>query len=59
METLLSDPELTRRVGLRGDAVRTLWRSFGEGRAGLYWSRIWATYVLLSWCQTHDVSLAA
>jgi asparagine synthase (glutamine-hydrolysing) len=59
METLLSDPELTRRVGLRGDAVRTLWRSFGEGRAGLYWSRIWATYVLLSWCQTHDVFLAA
>ena len=28
------------------------------GRPGLYWSRIWALYVLLSWCQTHDVALA-
>ena len=46
-------------VGLRGEAVHTLWRSFVDGRPGLYWSRVWAIYVLLSWCQTHDVSLPA
>jgi asparagine synthase (glutamine-hydrolysing) len=50
---------LAARVGLRAEAVRTLWRSFRAGRPGLYWSRVWALYVLLSWCRTHDVALAA
>jgi asparagine synthase (glutamine-hydrolysing) len=59
MQALFADASLARRVGLRGEAVGTLWRSFTDGRPGLYWSRIWAIYVLLSWCQTHDVSLAA
>jgi asparagine synthase (glutamine-hydrolysing) len=59
MEALFDDAGLAGRVGLRGETVRTLWRSFVAGRAGLYWSRIWAIYVLLSWCRSHDVSLAA
>jgi asparagine synthase (glutamine-hydrolysing) len=59
MEVLLGDAALARRVGLRPEAVRTLWRSFAAGRPGLYWSRVWAIYVLLSWCQTHDVALPA
>jgi asparagine synthase (glutamine-hydrolysing) len=59
MEALFADDGLARRVGLRGPALQTLWRSFADRRPGLYWSRIWAIYVLLSWCQTHDVRLAA
>jgi asparagine synthase (glutamine-hydrolysing) len=59
MQSVFADAGLARRVGLRGDAIRTLWRSFSDGRPGLYWSRVWAIYVLLSWCQTHDVVLAA
>jgi asparagine synthase (glutamine-hydrolysing) len=59
MERAFADDGLARRAGLRGEAVQTLWRSFAGGRSGLYWSRIWAIYVLLSWCQTHDVSLPA
>ena len=59
MEILLGDAALARRVGLRPEAVDTLWRSFAAGRPGLYWSRVWAIYVLLSWCQTHDVTLPA
>ncbi|HWW92953.1 MAG TPA: asparagine synthase (glutamine-hydrolyzing) [Vicinamibacteria bacterium] len=59
METVFADEGLARRVGLRGEALQTLWRSFTGGRSGLYWSRIWAIYVLLSWCQTHEVSLPA
>lgn len=59
MQDLFADMGMARRAGLRGEAVRTLWRSFAEGRPGLYWSRIWALYVLLSWCRTHDVALAA
>jgi asparagine synthase (glutamine-hydrolysing) len=57
MEAIFADPELARRVGLRNDAVRTLWGSFVAGRPGLYWSRVWALYALLSWCRTHEVSL--
>jgi asparagine synthase (glutamine-hydrolysing) len=59
MEAAFADDGLAKRVGLRGPALQTLWRSFTERRPGLYWSRIWAIYVLLSWCQTHDVRLAA
>ena len=58
MQAVLGDAALAGRVGLDGQAVQTLWRSFGEGRPGLYWSRVWALYVLLSWCRTHDVVLA-
>jgi asparagine synthase (glutamine-hydrolysing) len=59
MEAVFGDDGLARRVGLRGEALQTLWRSFAGGRSGLYWSRVWAIYVLLSWCQTHDLSLSA
>jgi len=57
MEATFSDPALAARAGVRSEPVRTLWRSFTAGRPGQYWSRIWSLYVLLSWCQTHDVAL--
>jgi asparagine synthase (glutamine-hydrolysing) len=59
MGALFADTALVRRAGLREEAVQTLWRSFTARRPGLYWSRVWSFYILLSWCQTHDVSLAA
>jgi len=59
MEALFADPESARRVGLRSESVQTLWRSFVDGRPGLYWTRLWALHVLMEWCRTHDVSLAA
>ena len=59
IEAVFGDAELVRRVGLRSDTLQTLWRSYLAGRPGLYWSRVWALYVLLSWCRTHDVGLAA
>ena len=46
---MFSDAALIRRAGLRPEAVRTLWRSFLAGHRGLYWSRVWSIYVLLSW----------
>jgi asparagine synthase (glutamine-hydrolysing) len=58
MQELFEDQQQASRAGLRGDVVRTLWRSFAAGRPGLYWTRVWAIYVLLSWCQAHDVSIA-
>jgi asparagine synthase (glutamine-hydrolysing) len=59
MGRVLTDAELVSRVGLRPEAVRMLWRSYLSGRPGWYWSRPWALYVLLTWCERHDVELAA
>ena len=59
MERLLSDGQLISRVGLRTETVQTLWSSYMAGRPGLYWSRVWSIYALLSWCQSHDMALAA
>ena len=56
---LLSDAPLVSRAGLQPQAVRTLWKSYVAGRPGLYWSRVWSLYALLSWCQNHDMALAA
>ena len=59
MERLMFDAALVSRVGLRPEAVQTLWKSYIAGKPGLYWSRVWSIYVLLSWSQKHDMSLAA
>jgi asparagine synthase (glutamine-hydrolysing) len=59
MERVLCDAALVSQAGLRPETVRTLWKSYVAGKPGLYWSRVWSIYVLLSWCQNHDVTLAA
>jgi len=59
MERLLSDAALVSRVGLRPQTVHTLWQSYVAGRPGLYWSRVWSIYALLSWARSHDMALAA
>ena len=56
---ILLDPQLCRRAGLRPEAVAALWEQFTRGDAGLYWSRIWALYVLLKWCAKHDAAVAS
>lgn len=56
-DTLLA-PELCRSVGLNPETVGRLWKAFQSGQRGLYWSRIWAIYMLLRWCSRHNVKLA-
>lgn len=58
MGRLLSDASLVSRAGLRPQYVRTLWSSYIAGKRGLYWSRLWSIYALLSWCQNHEMALA-
>ena len=59
LDRLFSDTDLMRRIGLNSAAVQTLWSSYTSGKQGLHWSRVWSIYVLLAWCQCHDLSLAA
>jgi asparagine synthase (glutamine-hydrolysing) len=58
IEATLGDEGATRRVGLRSEALLRLWRAFRAGAPGLYWSRVWAPYVLLKWCAQHRLTLA-
>jgi asparagine synthase (glutamine-hydrolysing) len=59
MDEVFADQALARRAGLRPRRTRTVWESFRSGRPGLYWSRAWALFVLLSWCRRHGASVAA
>lgn len=53
----LRDPAAVAAAGLRPDAVRRLWDAFLAGAPGVYWSRVWAIYVLVRWCRRHGVAL--
>ena len=55
IDRTLADPQAVRAVGLRPEPVARLWRGFRDGAPGLYWSRVWALYVLVRWCLRHGV----
>lgn len=56
VEATLLDAALGRAAGLQPEPVAKLWRAFQAGAPGLYWSRIWALFVLLRWCREHRVA---
>jgi len=55
MDQTLRDPQAIVPVGLDPTAVQRLWRAFLEGAPGMYWSRVWAVYVLIRWCHRNRV----
>jgi asparagine synthase (glutamine-hydrolysing) len=57
LSNTFADREQIRAIGLRPDAVSRLWRAFQAEQPGIYWSRVWALYVLLWWCREHGVAL--
>jgi asparagine synthase (glutamine-hydrolysing) len=57
IDATLRDPGAVRAAGLQPTAVARLWRTFLQGAPGLYWSRVWALYVLVRWSQRHGVRL--
>jgi asparagine synthase (glutamine-hydrolysing) len=59
MERILTSTGTVARAGLCPDTVKTLWESYVAGKPGLHWSRVWSIYVLLAWCDRHDMKLAA
>jgi asparagine synthase (glutamine-hydrolysing) len=57
IDQVLRDERLAARAGLSGPAVARLWKAFQDGAPGLYWSRVWALYVLLRWCDRNSIWL--
>lgn len=55
MDEALRDPGAVKRTGLDPDLVARIWRAFLDGHRGIYWSRVWALYVLVRWCARHGV----
>jgi asparagine synthase (glutamine-hydrolysing) len=53
----LAASDAIRQAGLQPTAVRRLWKAFQSGSPGLYWTRIWAVFVLVRWCQRHGAYL--
>ena len=53
----LGDTNMCRDLGLDPDVVSQLWNAFQAGSRGVYWSRVWALFVLLRWCRQHRMSL--
>jgi asparagine synthase (glutamine-hydrolysing) len=58
IESTFADRGLVSSLGLRSDSLGRLWNAFRAGSPGLYWSRLWAPYVLLNWCKRHRLALA-
>jgi asparagine synthase (glutamine-hydrolysing) len=57
IDDMYRDSDLCARVGIDGRAAVALWQSFLAGGVGLYWSRVWAVFILLDWCARHRASL--
>ncbi|HEV8534273.1 MAG TPA: asparagine synthase (glutamine-hydrolyzing) [Candidatus Limnocylindria bacterium] len=57
MTTALRDPSFCEAAGLDAGAVGRLWSAFLKRAPGLYWSRVWAVYVLGWWCRQHRMSV--
>jgi asparagine synthase (glutamine-hydrolysing) len=55
IDQTLRDPAAVGAAGLDPAVVRRLWEAFLGGARGLYWSRIWAIYVLVRWCLRNEV----
>ncbi|MGY6501041.1 MAG: asparagine synthase (glutamine-hydrolyzing) [Acidimicrobiales bacterium] len=56
MDDTMRDRSSAEMVGLDGAAVRRLWDAYRSGAPGLFWSRVWAIYVLIRWCDRNGVA---
>ena len=53
MDETMRDGAAVKAVGLSPEAVRRLWQAFIDNDQGVYWSRVWAIFVLIRWCHRH------
>ncbi|MEX2217576.1 MAG: asparagine synthase (glutamine-hydrolyzing) [Phycisphaerales bacterium] len=53
--SMLSDAAACEGAGLSPGSVASFWRAYDTGVRGLYWTRVWALFILLWWCREHRV----
>src|SRR5262249_34189108 len=57
LDETMRDRDAVEPTGLNPAVVQRLWQAFLDGAPGLYWTRVWAIYVLIRWCHRHKVYL--
>ena len=57
MDQTMRDPALVQPTGLNPEVVGRLWQGFLDGAPGIYWTRVWAVFVLIRWCHRHGAYL--
>jgi asparagine synthase (glutamine-hydrolysing) len=57
IDAIFGDRRLCRQTGLDPTTLQSIWRTFRDTPRAIYWTRIWALYVLLYWCDRHRVGL--
>jgi len=57
MDETFRDVRAVQSAGLDPEAVGRVWRTFLDDSPGMYWSRVWALYVLIRWTQHNRVFL--
>jgi asparagine synthase (glutamine-hydrolysing) len=55
MDETMRDGDAVKATGLDPGAVARVWQAFLDGNPGVYWSRVWALYVLVRWSQRHGL----
>jgi len=57
LKSVFEDINLAHAVGLNAETIGRLWKAFENGDEGVYWSRVWSIYILMTWCRRHGVYL--
>lgn len=57
LDSVMLDRAAVAATGLNPRAVERLWQAFQAGAPGVYWSRVWALYVLVRWSQRNGVTI--
>jgi asparagine synthase (glutamine-hydrolysing) len=55
LDATFHDINLAHSIGLDAETIGRLWRAFKKHGAGIYWSRVWSLFVLMTWCRRHGV----
>ena len=55
ISTVLEDEKRLSLVGLNAESVRNIWKRFLEKPNAVGWTRPWAIFVLVRWCETNGV----
>ena len=57
MDSVMRDAEALSGIGLRPEAVASIWEAYRAGVPGIYWTRVWAIYVITRWCQRYGITV--
>jgi len=58
LDQTMRDGAAVKATGLNPEAVQRLWQAFMDNNSEVYWSRVWAIFVLVQWCHRHRAFLA-